>query len=149
MPRSKKLPELTKKEIIVAHKRGDGYKTISKNLGLHISTVRQVVYRWRSSKTTASLPRSGSTRKIMDRIARQLVADATRNPRVISRELQSNLQQFGVHVHRSTIRRTLNTSGLYGRVARKKPLLKKKHNLAILNFAKAHIDKPCILVRVS
>jgi transposase len=51
MPRSKKLQELTKKEIIVAHKRGDGYKTISKNLGMHISTVRQVVYRWRSFKT--------------------------------------------------------------------------------------------------
>ena len=58
-----------------------------------------------------------------------------------SREFQSNLARADIHVHRSTIWRTLNPVGQNGRVARKNPLLKTKHREARLKFAKIHQDK--------
>ena len=127
MPRYKELPKALRKKVGAAHKRGEGYKTISKQPGLQVLTVRQVVYIWRNFQTTACLPRSGRPRKISDKTARKLISEASKNPKVTSRELQVNLGQAGVPVHSSTIRRTLNQSDLHGRVARKKPLLKKQH----------------------
>ncbi len=52
------------KRVDVAHQARKGYKTISKEFGLHKSTVRQVVYKWRKFKTTITFPRSGRPTKI-------------------------------------------------------------------------------------
>ncbi len=48
-------------------------------------------------------------------------------PRLTSKDLKDNLEQSGVMVSTSTIRRTLNQAGLYGRRSKKTPLLKKRH----------------------
>lgn len=47
-----------------------------------------------------------------------------------------------VNVHESAIRRRLNNSGVYGRVAKRKPLLLKNNIAAHLQFAKDRMDKP-------
>ncbi|MGH0167546.1 UNVERIFIED_CONTAM: hypothetical protein FKN15_053097 [Acipenser sinensis] len=47
---------------------------------------------------------------------------------------------MGVSVHTSTISRSLYKAGLYGRVARKKQLLKKPHLKAHMELAKKHVD---------
>ena len=47
-----------------------------------------------------------------------------------------------VSVHESTIRKTLNKNGVYGRTAQRKPLLSKKNIAAHLKFAKDHRDDP-------
>lgn len=64
MPRTKELSEELRKRIVDAHEAGKGYKIISKEFGLHRSTVRQIVYKWRIFKTTVTLPRSGRPTKI-------------------------------------------------------------------------------------
>lgn len=64
MPRTKELSEELRKRIVDAHEAGKGYKFISKEFGLHRSTVRQIVYKWRIFKTTVTLPRSGRPTKI-------------------------------------------------------------------------------------
>ena len=142
MPRSKELSGDVRKRIVAAHKDGEGYKAISKRLAVHVSTVRQVVYKWRQHHSTANLSRSGRPQKVSPRAARKLARDAQENPRKTSRDLQADLAAAGTKVHRTTVRRVLNNAGLYGRVARKKPLLKKKHREARLQFAKSHVDKP-------
>ncbi len=48
-------------------------------------------------------------------------------PRLTSKDLKDNLEQSGVMVSTSTIRRTLNQAGLHGQRPRKTPLLKKRH----------------------
>ncbi len=48
-------------------------------------------------------------------------------PRLTSKDLKDNLEQSGVMVSTSTIRRTLNQAGLHGQRSRKTPLLKKRH----------------------
>ncbi|MGH0185707.1 UNVERIFIED_CONTAM: hypothetical protein FKN15_018690 [Acipenser sinensis] len=48
-------------------------------------------------------------------------------------------------VHQSTISRALHNTGLYGRVAKKKPLLKKYHLKARLEFARKHESDPAAM----
>ena len=141
MPRSKELSEKLRRKIIIAHKSEEGYKKITQQFDVNVSTVRQIVYKWRYFKTTTTLLQSGRPRKISSRTARQLVVEVSKNPRVTSRELQSSLARDDIHVHRSTIQRTPNQVGLHDWVARKKPLLKTKHCEARLKFAKTHLDK--------
>ncbi len=48
----------------VAHQARNVYKTISKEFGLHKSTVRQIVYKLRKFKTAVTFPRRGRPTKI-------------------------------------------------------------------------------------
>jgi len=48
---------------------------------------------------------------------------------------------YGVNVSTQTIRRRLNEFGLYGRIAKKKPLLSIKNVKKRLQFAREHIQK--------
>ncbi|KAF7654180.1 hypothetical protein LDENG_00073090, partial [Lucifuga dentata] len=81
--------------------------------------------------------------KIIPRVRRVILQKVTENSRVTSKELKASLALSDVHVHESTIRRTLNNSGVYGRAARRKPLLSKKNIVARLQFAKKdHVNKP-------
>ena len=57
-------------------------------------------------------------------------------------ELQSSLAEMGEPTRRTTITAALHKSRVYGRVARRKPLLRKRHMTARLEFAKRHV-KDC------
>ncbi len=46
MWRTKEITEDLGNRVDVAHQARNGYKTISKEFGLHKSTVRQIVYKW-------------------------------------------------------------------------------------------------------
>ena len=57
MPRRKDISSNVREAIIAAHQSGKGYKTISKQLGVHHSTVRMIIHnrentedRWQSSQ---------------------------------------------------------------------------------------------------
>jgi len=54
-------------------------------------------------------------------------------------EQQSSLAEMGEPAGRTTVSATLHKSWLYGRVARRKPLLRKRHMTARLEFAKRHV----------
>jgi hypothetical protein len=60
----------------------------------------------------------------------------TKNPTVTLTELQSSYVEMGEPSRRTTIYAALQQSGIYGRVARLKPLLSKRHMKARLEFAK-------------
>ena len=131
----------TSEKVINAHQSGKGYKTISKDVGLHQSTVRQIVYKWRKFNTIVTLSRSGCPTKITPR-ARRTIIQVTKNPRVMSKDLQASLALANVSVHKSTIRKTLNKNGVDRRMARRNPLLSKKNIATRLKFAKEHLDDP-------
>lgn len=47
------------KELIVAvHPSGSNWKTISKQFDVHHCAVRRIIHKWKTLKTTDSLPRS-------------------------------------------------------------------------------------------
>ena len=54
------------------------------------------------------------------------------------KELHAFMAKTGHCVHVTTISQALHKSGLYGRVARRKPLLKKAHLESRLRYAKNH-----------
>ena len=55
MPYRKELSEDLRSRIVDLHEAGKGYKSISKSLDVHVSTVRQTVYKWRKFSTVATL----------------------------------------------------------------------------------------------
>ena len=50
---SNDLTEVT----VAAHQSGEGYRTISKKFGVNNSTVREIIDKWKTSKTADILPR--------------------------------------------------------------------------------------------
>ncbi|RVE69911.1 hypothetical protein OJAV_G00082580 [Oryzias javanicus] len=59
MPRRNEIPIGIRLRIVEMHQAGKGYKCISKSLDVHLSTVRQIIYKWKRFETVATLPRSG------------------------------------------------------------------------------------------
>jgi transposase len=142
MPHGKQLGDTLKRRVVAAHESGEGYKKLAKRFNLHHSTVRSIVHKWKRDKTTRPAPRSGRPRKISARTARNLVRAVTEDPTVTARDLQQQLIQSGIRVHKSTVQRALKRNGLRGCIARKKPLLKKQHRDARLQFALTHLSHP-------
>ncbi len=109
--RSKELPEELRDRIVARHRSGQGYKKNSAALKVPKSTVASIILKWKTFGTTRTLPRSGRLAKLSYRGRRALVREVS----------------------------TLHQSGLYGRVARRKPLLSARHMKACMEFAKKHL----------
>ena len=62
--------------------------------------------------------------------------EVTKNPMSTLTERQSSLTEMGEPAGRTTVSAALQKSRLYGSVARWKPLLRKRHMTARLEFAK-------------
>ena len=73
MPRTKELSEHLRSRIVDLHEAGKGYKSISKSLDVHVSMVRQIVYKWRKFSTVATLPRRGRPVKMTARAQRRML----------------------------------------------------------------------------
>lgn len=92
-----------------------------------IRCVGSKVRKWEKHHTPQALARQGRPSKLSTKTRWRLARDATVRP---SHSEYSGVQR-GVKVHQTTVSRALhNCMGLYGRVARKKPLLKKSHMYA-------------------
>ncbi len=129
--------------IIYLHKKGEGYKKISKASLISQNTVAKVVQTFKKDGTaTISQRRPGRPRKLTPRQERLLMRRVEENrhasPLQLSKEVES---QTGVTISCDTIRRTLQRNGMHGCRPRKKPLLKPRHKKARLEFAMAHAIK--------
>ncbi len=132
MPRSKEIPEDVKEKIIFYHKSGKGYKAISKMMGLHRSTVRTIISKWKTLGTVMNLPRSGRPTKISPRTQRKIIQEVTKKPEITSKELQASLASAKIKVHDSTIRRRLGQIRKREIVSKRKTLQKTKRNACAL-----------------
>jgi transposase len=86
MAQTKEISEDPRLRIVDLHKAGNGYKSISKSLDLHHSTVKQSVYTWRKFCTVATLPRSGRPAKMTARAQRRMLSEVKKNPRVSAKD---------------------------------------------------------------
>ena len=64
--------------------------------------------------------------------------EVKKNPKITVAELQRCSREMGESSTKSTITAALHQSGLYGRVARRKPL-SARHMKACIEFAKKHM----------
>jgi transposase len=143
------LSQEIRKKIIDKHVKGKGYKTISKQLDVPVTTVAHIIQKFKVHGTVVNLPGRGRRRKIYDKMKRGIIRMVTKEPRTTSKEIKGELQGQGTSVSDRTIRRCLSQSGLHGRRQRRTPLLKANHKKARLEFAKMHIDKPQTSGRMS
>ena len=92
--------------------------------------------KWKKFGTTKTLPRAGRLAILCNRGRRTLVREVTKNPMVTLAELQISSVGMGESSRRTTFSAALHQSGFYGRVARRKPLLSKRHMTA-------HLEPKC------
>uniref|UniRef100_A0A803JWW4 Transposase Tc1-like domain-containing protein n=1 Tax=Xenopus tropicalis TaxID=8364 RepID=A0A803JWW4_XENTR len=137
--KSKEHTRQVRDKVIEKFKAGLGYKKISKALNIPRSTVQAIIQKWKEYGTTVNLPRQGRPPKLTGRTRRALIRNAAKRPMVTLGELQRSTAQVGESVHRTTISRALHKVGLYGRVARRKPLLTENHKKFRLQFATSHV----------
>ena len=103
------------------------------------SKVSSIIRKWKEFGTTQTLPRAGGPTKLSNLSRRTLVREVTKNPMTTLMELQSYLTEMEEPARRTTISVALHKSRHYRRVARQKPLLRKRHMTACLQFAKRHV----------
>uniref|UniRef100_A0A8C4XBU7 Transposase n=1 Tax=Erpetoichthys calabaricus TaxID=27687 RepID=A0A8C4XBU7_ERPCA len=137
--KSKELSVDLRDRIVSRHKSGESYRKFFAALKVPMSTVASIIRKWKRFETTRTLPRAGRPSKLSDRGRRALVREVTKNPMVTLSELQRSSVERGEPSRRTTISAAIHQSGLYGRVARRKPLLSKRHMAARLEFAKRHL----------
>ncbi len=141
-PHGREMSQDLRKKIISLHKKGEGYKKISKALLISQNTVAKVVQTFKKDGTaTISQRRPGRPRKLTPRQERLLMRRVKENRHASSLQFKEVESQTGVTISRDTIRRTLQRNGVHGCRPRKKPLLKPRHKKACLEFARAHADK--------
>ncbi|XP_075714937.1 triacylglycerol hydrolase DDHD2 isoform X2 [Rhinoderma darwinii] len=126
--KTKQLSQDVRKRVVELHKAGEGYKKISKALSLHVSTVRSIITKWKTHHTTETLPRSGRPPKLCSQVRRKLVEDVTLQPLTTLKDLQNSASKMGVHVHTSTICRSLHKGwtcnmSSYGKLETSPPIL--------------------------
>ena len=134
--RSKELPKELRDRFVARHRSGQSYKRISVALKVPKSTVASIILKWKKFGTTTTLPRPGRPAKLSNRGRRALVREVKKNPKITVAELQRCSREMGESSTKSTITAALHQSGLYGRVARRKPLLSARHMKARIEFAK-------------
>jgi hypothetical protein len=113
--------------IVSWHISGKGYQNLNAALKIPKNTVTSIILKWKRLQTTKTLPRAGRPAKL------------TKNQMVTLTELQSSYVEMGEPSRRTTISAALHQSDFYDGVARRKPLLSKKHMTAHLEFAKRHL----------
>jgi hypothetical protein len=111
---------------------------MSSTLKVPKNTVASI-FQWNKFGTIKTLSRADCPAKLSNWERRALFREMTKNPMVTLTELQSSSVVMGEPSRRKTISAALYQSGLYGRVARQKPLLSKIHMTARLDFAKRNI----------
>ena len=115
MVRSKELCEAIRKKIVAAYESSKGFKKISKEFEISHSTVRKMIYKWRTFKITCPSLATG-LRKFTPRADHKMLKEVSKNPKMSSRDLQQALATVDVKVHSSTIRKTAQVLSFMGGV---------------------------------
>ena len=135
--KTKELTRQVRDKVVAKFEAGLGYKEITQALNISRSTIKSIIRKWKKYGTTANLPRQGHAPKLTSWKSRKLIKGATKRPMVTLEELQRSTAEVGESVHGTTISPVLHQSGLNGRVARRKWLLKVNHKKSRLCLPQA------------
>ena len=99
-----------RKKVIDKHVKGKGYKTISKQLDIPVTTVAHIIQKFKVQGTVTNLLGSGRKGKIDDKLKIRIIRMVTKEPRTTSNEIRGEFQGQGTSVSDRTIRRCLSQS---------------------------------------
>ena len=106
--RRRELSEDLRTKIVEKYQQSQGYKSISRDLDLPLSTVRNIIKKFATHGTVANLSGHGRKRKMYEKLQRRIVWMVDKQPQTSSKEIQAVLQAQGASVSVHTIRWHLN-----------------------------------------
>ena len=83
--KSKELSEDLRTKIVEKHGQSQGYKSISRDLNVPVSTVCSVIKKCTAHGIVTNLPGCGRKRKIDDRMQQKIVRMVDKKPRTTSK----------------------------------------------------------------
>ena len=137
--KSRELSEDLRSKIVKKCQQSQGYKSISRDLKVPLSAVRNIIKKFITHGTVANLPGCGQKRKIEERMQRRIVRMVDKQPQSTAAQIQAVLQTQGATVSARTTRHHLNEMKRYGRRLRRSP---QRHKKARLQFARTYLSKP-------
>lgn len=141
----KHCPHLTDEQkirVLILRERGLSYEKIAKDIGSTNATVCRLIQKYEKTKTIARKPGSGRPRKTTEATDRLILRQVKADPRLTVREIKENLNNVGIDLSETTIRKRIWESGLSGRRSRKVPLISPANRQKRLDFAYKYKDKP-------
>ena len=134
-----KIGQFQRHQIIILHKEGYSQRAIHQKLGISRGGIQHTIKKFEETGQVDDLERNGRPRKLSKSDEHFLKVTSLRNRKKSSKELTQDLKDAsGPSVHPCTTRRSLIRSGLKGRVAAKKPFLRKGNRQKRLVYAKNH-----------
>ncbi len=140
--RSKELSLSVKQAIIRLKKQNKPIREIAKTLGVAKTTVWNILKKKERTGELSNTKRPGRPRKTTVVDDRRILSLVKKTPFTTVGQIKNTLQEVGVCVSKSTIKRTLHQSEYRGFTTRCKPLVSLKNRKARLEFAKRHLKKP-------
>ena len=139
MPPYRKTSTELQTRAVVLMEMGVSCREVSRQLKVNVKTIYNIKKRVGESGSVADRPQSGRPKKTSVRQDRALVRYSLSDRRLTSPELRQRMEaELGVTVSSSAIKKRLNSAGLRGCVAVKKPLLRPAKIKSRLEFARRH-----------
>ncbi len=125
-------------DLIEKHGQSQGYKSISRDLNVPVSTVRNIIKRFTANVTVANLPRNVRKSKIYEKLQWRIVRMVDKEPPI---NFQTNSRWPADTGYNSVSSHYPLPSEWKGR-PRRTPLLTQRHAKKSLEFAKTYVTKP-------
>lgn len=130
MPRGKSISIQKRSEIITLHNENYSVRQISEKVRIPKSSVNNIIRQFAESGSLEDRNRPGSSRKTTHADDERLKLISKRNRRLTAPEILADFNRDRNNpVSISTVKRRLQEVGLHGRVAVKKPLLRRTSSL--------------------
>ena len=128
---AKDLSEGVRGQMIAFVKEGYLQRQVAAKVGVSKCGVQRTVERFRKTQSYSSLPKSGRPRSTTPQEDQFIKLTSLRNRLATARDIQSSINAIREKtICKTTVRRRLAASGLKGRVACCKPLLRLINKLA-------------------
>lgn len=132
------------RQLITKHRHdGKSIREISKLVDVPKSTVSDIISRFENENRLHYKSRKGQGRKLNTHDERSLLRKIKENPKLTAKQMSTDLSAtLGTTVSDSTVRRTLKSNGIHGRIMRRKPFISVKNRKARLEYAKKYLSQP-------
>lgn len=139
MPRGKPTSIEKMSSIKTLHDEGYSVRQISAKVGVSKTTVNRTIKRYQETGSLEHRERPGPSRVTSQREDQRICITSKRNRRLTAPEIAAEInrgRQRPISV--STVKRRLKEANLHGRVAHRKPLLRRGNRLKRLQWARLH-----------
>uniref|UniRef100_A0A8C5N2V1 Transposase n=1 Tax=Leptobrachium leishanense TaxID=445787 RepID=A0A8C5N2V1_9ANUR len=140
--RSKDLSLSVKQAIIRLKKQNKPIREVARTLGVAKTIVWNILKKKERTSELSNTKIPGRPRKTTVVDNQRIISMVKKTPFTTVSQIKNTLQEVGVCVSKSTIKRRLHQSEYRGFTTRCKPLVSLKNRKARLEFAKQHLTKP-------